>query len=353
MVLHHVFSIGRAPLKGLNQIYSTWRAPWSALCHVFLHTGPPQRALHCVLSTMGATKGACLQCLFQTWGHQGSHRHQCINGIHSAGFPTWRYPPCCHLSAPLLLIPFALVLYLLPALEKQHLWTLRYNKQKAIIVLLKSPRDSWVKQSVCNINEASLTWRSLSMSPTCKRMPSWSLLRPVIKVCLRSREWEAETQFYDFCPSLLHFHHIKFQSHLRALVPWLDTTVFCRGNRWNKLQRKLTWKLSLEGFLLTVRCVSYLCVWWGPQIFKTIMTLLRISILHMKWKKTVKNFNQLSGMQGERKKERQRRRKGKKEERSKLKQWSGSCCCVLWVQRKPRLWLQSDAMKSWRGRSFM
>lgn len=70
------------------------------------------------------------------------------NVILSTGSPKWRPPPCFHLSAPLLLFPFAVVLHLLSVSEKQHLWTLRYNVQ--------------LKSNYCTVQ-----WSSLSMVTIC------------------------------------------------------------------------------------------------------------------------------------------------------------------------------------------
>lgn len=103
-------------------------------------------------------------------------------------------------------------------------------------------------------------------------------------------------------------------------------------------------------WILTVKCIYYLCVWRRPQIFikkKKRMALLTNSILHIMWKETKNKLHSvvMKRRADERKTER-------KEGRKELKQWLGSCC-ILWVQRKPRLWLQSDVEMSWRGLSFM
>lgn len=111
------------------------------------------------------------------------------------------------------------------------------------------------------------------------------------------------------------------------------------------LQGNSVWMFNYGVFFLTtVKFISYLCVWW-PQIYKTRMTLLTNSILYMKWNKNV-IMNARERKQG-------RKEGNKKEGRMGLKKSLRSWCSILWVQTKPRLWLQLDVTMNWRGFSFM
>lgn len=60
----------------------------------------------------------------------------------------------------------------------------------------------------------------------------------------------------------------------------------CMTGCYGLLQRKQNQLMKIQSgclycFLATVKCNSYLCVWWRPQIFKTRMTLLTNSLLRI------------------------------------------------------------------------
>lgn len=223
----------------------------------------------------------------------------------SKGFPVWMYLPCWNLSVPLPSFPFAVVLYQLPVSENSTCTLLGIIAKWPVTALLNILHDSHVKQSVCKFNKASLTRRSLFMSPTCTPMRSTSLLSPEIKVCLRRKklEWLPLTTFI-----VDYNDEIQKVLILRDMF-WLDTIVFCKENILNKSHKKTDMKILsryLNGHWQWN--FFYLCVWRRPQLLikKKQNTF---NILHIMWKETKLHSFVLNG-----RKERMRgRQKGRKE----------------------------------------